>query len=825
MRLSRRQFLAGVGGTAAAAVTLQQLGHGAQTPAQLLQDWSNYEEEFHVSICQQCPGGCGILARVVDGNLVHIAGNPLYPVNEGGICMKGLAGMQALYDPDRIRSPLERDGARGSGRWKPIAWEQALSRVAERLHTLRQGGKAHTVAVLGGQYRGLIDGMLQRFCEAYGTPNYLRLRCMEADRSSAAEYYLQGVDGPLAHDLEHCRYLLSFGCGVLESWNATVWQQKVYGRLRALPGGERLQFVMVDPRYSVSAAKSDLWLPVQPGTDGALALGLAHIIIQEGRFDPDFLRDHAFGFEDWHDAAGAPHRGFKSLVLEDYPPQKVSALTGVPVEQLFEVARGFATVKPALAIGQRGPSFHPNDLYTRMAIHSLNALVGAIGRSGGVVRQGTLPLAPWPAPKLDGIARTGAGLPRMNRPAGRPALRGESGIANLPRNILAKEPYELNALFLYQTNPLFSLPGRAEWAQALAAIPLIVSFSPFMDETTEQADLILPDCTYLERWRDDELTHLAGMTVFGVGAPVVAPVHDTRATEDVVLDLAHRLGPPVSASLPWQHHRDLLHDAAQGLYRAGRGHIVMPPQDEAFQAILTRQGYWQQSYEQYEDFWGALLKRGAWWDPNDTYVGPRQLLKTPSARFEFSSQLLRREFEQAALHSAGASPSDPAGALAQLAGHLGLQARGDELFLPHFESPAAPAGEALPFLLNTYKLISLAGGKGANQPWLQQEPAVHLENGWESWVEINPDTAAGLGIADGDWVWLESAQGRIKVRARTFAGTAPQLLNMPYGWGHRAFGHWARGRGQNPNDILAPVVDPLRGLPLWAGTRVRVVKA
>ncbi len=826
MKISRRQFLAGVGGAAAATATLNELGRGVQTPRELLEAWSNHEEEFRVSICQQCPGGCGILARVVDGNLVHIAGNPLYPVNEGGLCMKGLAGMQVLYDPDRIRSPLQRDGARGSRRWKPISWEQALQQVGARLHDLRSGSKAHTLAVLGGQYRGLVDPLLQRFCQAYGTPNYLRLRCLEPDRSAPADYYTQGVQGPLAYDLANSRYILSFGCGLLESWISTVNQQKAYGQLHALPGGERPQFVMVDPRYSVTAAKADLWLPLHPGTDAALALGLAYIIIQEGRFDPDFVRENAFGFEDWDDPSGVRHRGFKTLVLEDYSPEKVAALTGVPVERLFQVARGFAASKPAVAIGQRGPSFHPNDLYTRMAIHSLNALVGSIGRSGGVVRQGTLPLTPWPAPRLDAVAQAGLAHARIDRPAGRPALYGEFGMGRLPHNIVARDPYELNALLLYYANPLFSLPGREEWAAALAKIPFIVSFSPFMDETTEQADLILPDCTYLERWRDDEVTHLAGITVFGIGEPVVPPLYETRATEDVLLQIGRGLGAPVAAALPWQHQRDLLREAAQGLYQAERGHIVAPPQDEAFQAILTRQGYWQQNFEDFDAFWQALLQRGAWWDPNDTFVGPRQLIKTPSLKFEFFSQLLQRDLQRAARAATGAPPADPAAALTALAVSLGIEARGDDLFLPHFESAAtAAATPEFPLLLNTYKLISLAGGKGANQPWLVQEPAVHLENGWESWLEINPDTAAGLGIADGDWVWLESAQGRIKVRARTFVGAAPQVLNMPYGWGHRAYGHWARDRGQNPNDILAPRVDPLRGLPLWAGTRVRVVKA
>ena len=826
MRISRRQFLAGVGGAAAAATTLRDLQHGVQTPQQLLEEWSNYEEEFHVSICQQCPGGCGVLARVVDGNLVHIAGNPLYPVNEGGLCMKGLAGMQALYDPDRIKSPLQRDGARGSRRWKPITWQQALERVGQQLHSLRQGGKAHTVAVLGGQYRGLVDTLFERFCHSYGTPNYLRLRCLDPEHSTAADYYQQGVHGPLAYDLEHSRYILSFGCGLLESWVSTVNQQKAYGQLHALPGAERAQFVVVDPRYSVTAAKADRWLPIHPGTDAALALGLAYIIIQEGRYDPNFVREHTFGFEDWQEASGVRHRGFKTLVLEAYAPEKVAEITGVPVERLFEVARGFATIKPAVAIGQRGPSFHPNDLYTRMAVQSLNALVGSIASTGGVVRQGTLPLTAWPAPKLDAAARAGVGQPRIDRPAGRPTLYGENGMTRLPHNILTRDPYELNALFLYYANPLFSQPGRDDWAAAVDKVPFVVSFSPFMDETTEHADLILPDCTYLERWRDDEVTHLAGITAFGIGEPVVPPVHDTRATEDVLLQIAHGLGAPVADDLPWQSHRDVLSDAAKGLYQAGRGHIVMPPQDEAFQAILARQGYWQQTYDTYDGFWDALVRRGAWWDPNDTYVGPRQLIKTPSNRFEFYSQLLRRDLEHAAQQTAGGHPTDPATALTELAVSLGVEARGDDLFLPHFESAATPAAtEAYPFLLNTYKLISLAGGKGANQPWLEQEPAVHLENGWDSWVEINPDTAARLGIADGDWVWLQSAHGRIKVRARTFAGAAPQVLNMPFGWGHRAYGHWARNRGQNPNDILDPRVDPLRGLPLWAGTRVQVVKA
>jgi len=828
MRLSRRSLLTGAGGVAAGAAVgagvLRALGQQPQSAQELLQEWSSHEEEFRVSICQQCPGGCGVLARVVDGKLVRIAGNPLHPVNQGGLCMKGIAGTQVLYDPDRLRQPLQRDGKRGEGRWKPIAWEPALDLVAGRLRELRRGGHAHTVALLGGQYRGLVDGLFDRFCRAYGTPNYLRLRCMDYEQAGLGAHYLQGLERPPVYDLEHSRYILSFGCNLLESWLSTVHQLKAYGRLRERPDGVRAQLVMVDPRFSPTAAKADLWLPVNPGTDAALALGLAYIIIQEGRYDAEFIRERSFGFDDWTDPDGTRHLGFKRMVLEEYPPETVSAITGVPVARLFQVARGFAGRQPAVALGDRGPAFQANDLPTRMAIYSLNALVGSIGRVGGVAVQGTLPLAPWSDVHPDAVARTGLAHPRIDRSGRRPLLDAGQTAHRLPAQVLSGQPYGLNALFLYYTNPLFSLPEREQWARALEKIPLIVSFSPFLDETSQQADLILPDCTYLERWRDDEITHLAGITAFSVGPPVVPPLHDTRATEDVLLQLAGKLGEPVAGALPWPRFSDLLREKAQGLYEAERGHIAMAPPQEHFESILARQGYWQRQFATYDEFWEELQKKGVWWDPNDTYIGPRQLFKTPSNRFEFHSQLLRADLERLAGGEPGRRPS--AAELGRAARSRGLDALGDRMFLPHHSGGTlSEPGNAYPFVLNTYKLMSLAGGRGGNQPWLQQQPAVHVENGWDSWVEINPAAAAERGIEDGDTVWLESSRGKIAVRARILAGTAPGMLNMPFGWGHEAYGRWARNRGQNPNRILDGSLDAVRGIPAWAGTRVRLTKA
>jgi anaerobic selenocysteine-containing dehydrogenase len=157
---------------------------------------------------------------------------------------------------------------------------------------------------------------------------------------------------------------------------------------------------------------------------------------------------------------------------------------------------------------------------------------------------------------------------------------------------------------------------------------------------------------------------------------------------------------------------------------------------------------------------------------------------------------------------------------------VGLKARGDVLFLPHYEPGEPEQGSTdYPYYLNTYKLLSQQGTLGANQPWLLQQPAVEVDEGWESWVEIHPQTAARHGIQDGDRVWLESPRGRMRSKARLFPGAQPHVLNMPYGRGHRAIGRWARGRGQNPNEMLVAAEDPTRGLPIWGTARVRLRKA
>jgi menaquinone reductase, molybdopterin-binding-like subunit len=804
MRVTRRGFFQTVGLAAGTAALIKGTLAKAEQAGAELGRWATPEEVMVPSVCQQCPGGCGLMVRTLDGEVAGLSGNPLHPINRGALCPKAFGGLQLLYDPNRLKGPMARDGERG--RLRSIGWDEALSVLSARLSDLRAKGLSHTVAILGGQYRGYRDTVWKRFAEAYGTPNYIRVRCLPPEKPAVAHQLMQGVTTPLSYDLGETQFILSFGVGLLEAWLGPVHVSQAFARFRRSGERPRGRFVQVDPRRSPTAVKADRWIPILPGTDGILALGIANALIREELYDKEFIERHSFGFEDWVDQRGEQHEGFKSFVLREYGLVAVSAATGVPVRTILEVARGLGTTKPAVVVGERGPAYGPDDLHTRMAIHSLNALIGSVGARGGLLIQGELPLSLLPPVGKDGAATRGLEHPRIDG-----AGRGQYFLASdapqaLPERILSEKPYPINALLLFATNPLANHPAKEAFAKAFDRIPFIVSFSPFLDESSSGADLILPDHTYLERWQDDQVTHLAGFTCFSLARPATPPLHQTRNTVDVVLQTAKALGGSVAKNLPWEKFEDFLQERARGLYEAGRGYVVSAPAEESLRKILERQGYWTSEFKSYDEFWAALGQRGAWWDPTGLPVSLEALHTTPSRKFEFYSTSLKRLVDEAAKRDGTGE------ALVQA---LGGRDRGDLLYLPAVAIPAVRKAEAFPLRLNTYRLMSRPTGGGRNQPWLLEQPAVHVRASWEGWVEIHPKTAAELGIKRGEWVSVESAQGKIKLKAKFYSGTLPDIVHIPL------FG----GEGAKPNDLIANETDPFRGFGLLNTTRVRISKA
>jgi anaerobic selenocysteine-containing dehydrogenase len=804
MQFTRRRVLQLLGGTAGVAalakVQFSRVGQAAEN----IDRWATPEEVVVPSICQQCPGGCGLLVRTFDGEVTGIAGNPLHPVNRGNVCPKAIGGLQLLYDNNRVKQPMARSGDRG--KFRPIGWDEAIKMVSQRLSDLRAKGLSHTVAILGGQYRGYRDTMWKRFAEAYGTPNYIRLRCFSPEKPALTHQLMQGVTSPIRYDLAGAQFILSFGAGLLEAWHGPVHVSRAFAQLRRSTERRRGRFVQVDPHRSATAIKADRWVPVVPGSDGILALGIANVMIREGLYDRDFVAEQTFGFEDWTDSSGQQHVGFRNLVLRDYGLFTVSAVTGVPVKSILEIARNLGTLKPAIVIGERGSSFGPDDVHTRMAIHSLNALVGNIGVPGGLLVQGDLPLTPLPAVVLDAMANRGATQPRIDGAGESPYLMVADAPQAVPERMLKGNPYPINALFLFATNPLANNPAKEAFGSAMKNIPFIVSFSPFFDESTAMADLILPDDTYLERWQDDPTTHLAGFNSFSVARPASRALHQTRNTADVILQITRDLSGSVAQNFPWKKFEDLLRDGAQGLHKSGRGYVTSIHAEEALRNILEREGYWVPEFKDFDAFWNALVERGAWWDPTGLPLSQKALLKTPSGKFEFYSTALKQWVEKSRAQEKTKGSFLKAVAAGQ---------SDDLVFLPAVAIPRAAQPQSLPLRLNSYRLMSRPLGGGKNQPWLLEQPAVHLHATWESWVEVHPETAAALGIKNGDWVWVESAKGRIKLRAKLYPGTRPDVIHIPL------FG----GEGPNPNDLIENETDISRGLGLFNTTAVRLRRA
>lgn len=803
IQINRRDYLrfaiGGAVGTAASGVSLRGISRfNAALDAEEVKVPGG-PENWSPSLCSMCPAACGLRVRTIGPRAVKIQGNALHPVNHGGLCPKGLAGLQALYHPDRLRSPLKNAGTRQAPKWREISWEEAVSTVAARLRGLRGAGQAHTAVWIDRPQRNLMSRLVRRFWSAYGSPNYLTMPS-GLDALQTAVYLQQGVAEPVAYDLEGTRYLLSFGANFLEGWGSPATVMRAFGRWRDSTAGRRTKFVQVEPRFSMTAARADEWVPLRPGMEAALALGIAYVLITEGLYDAAFVRDRTFGFDDWRDASGKTHMGFRSLVLSEYRLNDVATLTGVPPETILRLAREFGQNRPAVAVGDHQTSTLPGHPYAAMAVHSLNALAGSLDVPGGVVIQAGLPL---PEEEPAGAGKTFK--PRLDETPEH-VFPGHH-LARLPQAIRSRQPYPIQAVLLNEVNPVFSLPNGEDFRQALLEAPFIASFTSFLDESSALADVILPAPTGLERWQEAASPPGFPYAVQAISPPVIAARHRTRHPGDVVLEIARFLGGTVAAALPFADFEAYLRRRADQLFAAQTGSVFSTGLDESWNRLVERSGWWSPTYSNAEELWEQMKEKGGWWEPTYYYGEWDRTVRTPSRRFEFYSQTLERW--------AGKSP--------RFASAVGLEPGDDRLFLPH-QPPVAPAPSGYPLLLMPIEVLPLAGGEGAHLPYLQQIAGLHLFANWESWLEIHPETAHKLGIHDGDRVWVESRRGRAQARARVYAGARPDVVHLPLGYGHTAGSAWGR-RGVNPLALLEEHYDPVAGLPQTGATYVKVYRS
>ncbi len=498
------------------------------------------------SVCPLCAAGCGLTVRVMDADYdvvrggqagvvrIHAAkkleGGPDNPVNQGKLCARGQAAIQVTYHPDRITQPLKRAGNRGDGNYTAISWDDALTELVVKLNALQAGGAQRALAVLASRGSGHRAALLDAFLARFGAPPAVTYELFSDDVLRLANGLSFGREQLPTFDLARARCVISFGADFLGTWNSPVAQSLAYGRMRQGRPGIRGAFVQVESRMSQTGANADEWVPAKPGTEGALALGLAHVLMAANLRPASAAGQAGTRIEGWMSGLAA------------YTPAEVEKITGVTAARVERLARQLADMSPSVAIIGGTPLAHTNALFSALAVNALNALLGSVGTPGGM----------FFTPQFSVVA-AGKIAPR---PVAGVAGRAATTLERLAADLAAGAPTAPQVLLVDGVNPAFTAPKAWNVGESLAKAPYIVSFGSFLDETSGLADLILPDHSFLESWAESVPESGALVGVANAAPPTMRPLHDTRATPDVLLEVGRRLATPLA--LPWETFEAML---------------------------------------------------------------------------------------------------------------------------------------------------------------------------------------------------------------------------------------------------------------------------
>ncbi|MGA9531748.1 MAG: molybdopterin dinucleotide binding domain-containing protein [Anaerolineales bacterium] len=696
--LGRRGFLK-IGATGAATAVLS----GCQSYRRWvnLEPFVNAPEDqvagvanWYATTCRQCPAGCGVMVRVMNGRALKIEGNPQHPLNQGKTCARGQAALQVLYHPDRLAGPVEQTG-RGNRAFKSISWNDGINRL---IMALRDAGP-RVMIWSGSQASDHVLDLFDHFQTALGAPEPLVFDAY----SNLIGYRGLGTAGESskgvpAYPLANADVVFSFGADFLGTWTSAVRYGVEYGRFRSQPSGQRGFLAQFEPRMSISGAVADRWVGLKPGTEATIAHALLALIAAE----PTVSTTRA--------SAAAKAAG-------DFDARAAADQAGVDFDLLKRLAAKFASAERPIAIP--GPTMCTEadsgaGLDIIAALNSLNS-----DRGNATVDPAALPDFPF---------------------------RRISPFADVSNALDSMRAGEVDVLLIHDANPIYELPSSLDVAGAFGHIPLVVSTAPIVDETAVQADLILPDRTALESWGYRVVSPSFSGPIVGSQQPIVVPEGDTIATGDLLLAVAHGLA-ATSEALPWTDEVAYLQERVSNLADGSGSGSAAPI------------------------FWARFLQQGGWWRQTTT------------------------------------NRHEPTAAVGPVA-----------------SKPTTFIGDAseYPYYLHLYLSNLLSDGRGASQAWLQGSPDPMTTVSWQTWVELNPETANSLGLTDGDLVRIESTAGSIVAPVCLYPAIRPDTVAIPLGQGHSDSGRFARDRGDNPVKLIgAPDSDGPLGLS-WGRQRVKI---
>ncbi|MCB9914004.1 MAG: molybdopterin-dependent oxidoreductase [Planctomycetes bacterium] len=561
-------------------------------------------DEVVASVCEMCFWKCGIRVHKQDGVATKIEGNPAHPLSRGRLCPRGTGALGNLYDPDRLRVPLIREGERGEDRFREATWEEALDRVAEGLRGVIETHGPQAIAML---YHGAGGSFFKTLVKALGSANIAAPSYAQCRGPREAGFELtfgEGLGSPEPLDLANAKCVALIGSHLGENMHNTQVQDFAEG----LSKGMRV--ITVDPRFSTAAGKSAWWLPIRPGTDMALLLGWANLLIQEGWYDRAFVEQHATGFDQL------------AAEVARYTPEAVFVETGIRPDVLRATARELAQAAPsALVHPGRHVTWYGDDSQRSRAIAIVNALLGNWGALGGFYLTSKSELKGFP-----GEPAAHPEAPAADRKEGQYVFANENVASGLRDATLTGEPYPIHAWLVYGSNLPNVLPDARKTYEAIQKLDFMVAIDILPAEICGWADVVLPECTYLERY-DDLIAPFHREPFIALRQPVVEPLGDSKPGWWMAKELAKRLG--VDAYFPWEDPRELIEERMRAT-----GY------DEAQVATLFAEG--------------ALRT-----EPAPLYFAPGEAYEwgTPSGKIElWSQQLADMGFDPVPVHRRPAQP-------------------------------------------------------------------------------------------------------------------------------------------------------------------------
>ena len=562
--MDRRTFIKASGVVAAAGLT----GSCGQVAQKIIpyvippDEGINPVEGFwYATSCRMCEAGCGIAVRTVEGRAKKIEGNPNHPINAGGVCARGQAALQQLYHPERLKTPLKRKGPKGSNSFEPVSWDEAMEMLADNMKKAKENGGAF---VLASDPNDITSGIAARILDSIGSKNSFAVPDITGRENYVEASAMLNASPALPYyDISHAHFTLMLGADVLESGFSPVHYGHRYGEMRRGDPTHRGYMVYAGPRVSMTAAVADKFIAVNAGQLGLLALGIASEVLQIA-LDKNLLL-----------SVPKATMGLWLNALEPHRAENVTGDTSVSVKDIKMLAGNFVEDAPAVAIPGDDVAAHSNGLKSLRAVEFLNMLSREIAREKGALKPIRLPVAEH---DLYEAMRSHLGLPKTAR-----------HYATL-KAILEKADKTHMGIILH-TDPAHSTPASLKASEALSKPKFLAVFGHFLNDTTQYADLVLPDHHFLESWSAQVPEYPQSIPTFNMQQPVVNPMYDSRPAGDVLLAAAEKAGIQTET----QNTQEMIKKTIS-LFRA-RWPEIQPGFDDT-------------------QAWEFLLKRGGWWSEN-----------------------------------------------------------------------------------------------------------------------------------------------------------------------------------------------------------------